>query len=168
MLFGTVPNFTVEFPILSNFRFWSILYIMVTTYMKWVNELSIKYSKYKNLKLLIKIKIKFILQQRRVNLHHYFPPPKSKFLNYPVIYFLHILKVKLTWSHFHIELIQLYEWFNQISLFLNLTCIQAYISSQDNTTQTFMEEMGEKLVIFNHFYHFTALNPQIVLEVLNT
>jgi hypothetical protein len=57
MLFGIVLNFIVEFPILSNFRLFSILYVMVTTYMKWVNELSIKYSKYKNLKVLIKIKI---------------------------------------------------------------------------------------------------------------
>jgi hypothetical protein len=31
-----------------------------------------------------------------------------------------------------------------------------------------MKEMDEKLVIFNHLYHFTALNPQIGLEVLNT
>jgi len=55
MSFGLLLIFTVEFFILPTFTSCSFLFIAVKTFVKWAEELPINYSKYEDLKVLMKI-----------------------------------------------------------------------------------------------------------------
>lgn len=57
MSFSLVSIVNVEFFILPTFTFCSFLSIAIKTFIKWVEELPINYSKYRYLKVLMKINI---------------------------------------------------------------------------------------------------------------